>query len=134
MGRGLSDLQRWILRESGTISRVYYTDVLVGHYHWKPAREIRRYKAGDMRGHPAKPVPPERFGTISWPMIQYFSRRRIGEAEYSKTMAALSRACRRLDKRGLVTWLPCRSRSAVEITDKGREYLSVYLISASGSS
>jgi hypothetical protein len=105
MGRGLSELQRFILREAGKRGRAYYADVLTGFFGWKPT--------------------PSRLPRT--PGQQRFSRSRIGERRYAKTMATLSRACWRLGQRGLVTCLQgARSHwSGVELTDKGREWLSV---------
>ncbi len=132
MGRGLSDLQRYILTEAGKRSRVYYTDVLVGFFGWKPKLPLKRNKAGDRIGADwatfrSEVVPNEDDGNLSLPGNQYFSKREIGEEAYSSVMAALSRSMRRLEVRGLITVLVgCYSRwSAAAITDQGREWLSV---------
>jgi hypothetical protein len=92
MGRGLSDLQQWILREARQRGRLYHADIYEGYYGWKPRRGA------------------------SLPGEQRFSKWEIGEAEYNKTMATVSRSCTRLEARGLVTCLvAARSRwSAVE--------------------
>jgi hypothetical protein len=102
MGRGLSDLQRFILVRAATTERLYYADVLEGFFGWVPR------PATGPGGH-------------------RFSRREIGEAAYRKAMASLSRACRRLEWRGLVTRLcgQLSHWSAVEITEKGKACLSV---------
>jgi hypothetical protein len=111
MGRGLSDLQRYVLAEAGKRSRVYYAEVLAGFYGWRPRRELARDAEGKLRS------------PGSW----HFSPRKVGENRYNKAMAALSRACARLGTRGLVTCLKGVSSrwAGVEITDKGKEWLSV---------
>jgi hypothetical protein len=124
----LSKLQRYVLARAGRQRRVYYADVLEGYFGWKPVRPIRRYKAGDEVGHPvSRPVPAEDIGMIWGPGRQYFSRRRIGEKAYHKTMVTLGRACLRLGQRGLVRCLRGKVShwAGVEITDLGREWLSV---------
>jgi hypothetical protein len=102
-------LQRYILAEAGKQDRLYYADVLMGFYGWQPHREPRYYQGERSLGY------------------QLFSRKKIGESVYRKTMAALSRSCRRLQDRGLVKWI-CGAWShwsGVVITDAGREWLSV---------
>ena len=113
MGRGVSDLQRDILERAGKLQRVYYADVLIGFFAWKPRRSIRRYTAND-QGAKALGV-----GTIRSPETKIFEPGRIGEAKYRSTMASLSRAVSRLADRGLVFPL----RGGLEITEAGREWL-----------
>jgi hypothetical protein len=48
------------------------------------------------------PIPEDWIGQAKFPGTEYFSRGRIGEETYAKTMAVLSRACARLEARGLV--------------------------------
>jgi len=122
MGRGLSDLQRYILDRAGKQRRVYYVEILEGYFGWAPEYEIGRYSLGryenDHRGE---------VGELVSPGSQHFSRKRIGEKTYRKVMATLSRSCKRLQARGLVTWL-CGTYSywsGVEITEEGRKWLSV---------
>jgi hypothetical protein len=111
MGRGLSKLQRYILREVAARPRLYYADILMGFFGWQPESPLVR--------DPDNPPSPPRGG---------FSVERLGPSRYRSTMAALSRSGERLDRRGLVTCLvPAKKGkwAAVEITDAGREYLSV---------
>jgi hypothetical protein len=89
MGRGLSDLQRWILRQAAAVpaeevkssplhpvapgtmraGRLYYRDILLGYYRWEPAGAGKLGLGQNM-----------------------FCPRRIGPRRYRSTMAALSRA------------------------------------------
>src|SRR5262245_55582663 len=80
MGRGLSELQRYILAEAGKRPLVYYTDVLLGYFGWKPDRAVIRY--GQHRSYPAADKHPE--GALVQPGGHVFSRGQIGEAEYRK--------------------------------------------------
>lgn len=130
MGRGLSELQRFILRRAGQVRRVYYADVLEGYFGWVPRQPIKRHGTTRNARYPAtgmEQTPPEQVGELASPGRPHFSRSSIGDATYRKAMASLSRACLRLGKRGLVTCLTGNvSRWAgVEITDQGREWLSV---------
>jgi hypothetical protein len=131
MGRGLSELQRYILTEAGKRQRVYYADILEGFFGWAPVKPIARWKAGDVRGgvpgYPEEQIPENEVGSIKHPGHQYFSRRKIGEKNYRKVLATLSRTCLRLGQRGLVTCLrgTMGHWSGIEITDKGREQLLV---------
>jgi hypothetical protein len=119
MGRGLSELQRYILAEAGTKRRLYYTEVLVGYFKWV-ARHPVVFHVADLPGTECKK------GEMCSPGDQYFSRRQIGEPVYRKTMTTLSRACGRLEARGLVRCLVgSRSHwSGVETTEAGRDWLS----------
>jgi hypothetical protein len=114
MGRGLSRLQRHILAEAGRRSRVFYAEVLAGYFGWAPKYPLKR----------------DSDGTLAGPGDQKFSRRGVGEKVYRKTLATLSRSCLRLQQRGLVTCLRGEYGrwAAVEITDKGREWLSANLV------
>jgi hypothetical protein len=130
MGRGLSTEQKWILDRAGRQKIVYYVDILTGLYGWEPDQPIERLQKGDTRyladsGY--VPIPEEWIGLAKFPGTQYFSRGRIGEKTYAKTMTALSRACARLEARGLVRRFDWSRKgfAGVQITAKGREYLSV---------
>src|SRR5262245_41447125 len=101
MGRGLSPLQRHILTEAAKQRRLYYVEILVSYFGWKPTNPIIRY--GQHHSFPAGPR--NEAGSIVGPGSQHFSRTEIGEQTYRKVMATLSRACQRLDARGLVTCL-----------------------------
>jgi hypothetical protein len=123
MGRGLSELQRWILRRASTQRRLYYPEILEGFFGWKPKQPFRRYKEGekDLDGQPA-PV-----GDLANVAGQHFSSRTIGEERYRKVMFTLRRSCARLEERGLVERIQRAYAGwrAVKITQKGREWLSV---------
>jgi hypothetical protein len=120
-------LQRWILLEVGDrelaaefrslaagrcdgrySSRLFQSEILEGYFGFRPAEPIRRGDGWINHGH-------------------LFEPRRIGIRRYNKARASLSRACRRLKARGLVECVQgayCLW-AAVELTDKGREWLSV---------
>ena len=81
MGRGISELQRWILEEARARGRLYYSDICEGYYGWKQHSS---------------------YGSHGGPGCNKFSREEIGKAEYNRVMATISRACLRLERRGLV--------------------------------
>jgi hypothetical protein len=110
MVRGLSDLQRYILAEAGQRLRVYHAEVLAGFYGWRPRRPLARDAGGQLRS-PGDP---------------HFFPAQIGVARYRSTISVLSRACRSLEGRGLITSVRggLSHWAAVEITDKGREWLA----------
>jgi hypothetical protein len=114
MGRGLSDLQRWILEKAASQKKLHPAEVLAGYFGWEPDHKW------PWRG---QIEPAER------PRGQNFSRRRIGSAKYRSTMASLSRSIRRLEERGFVTRREYAFGKAwcLYITEKGKEYLSVNL-------
>jgi hypothetical protein len=103
--------------------------VLETYYGWEPkdGQPLRRYGVqgrygwGELR--PIDPVDESKGnykGQLVNPWGWNFSRSAIGERRYMCTMAALSRACRRLQRRGLVTISPW-----VDLTDEGWKWLSV---------
>ena len=101
MGRGLSDLQRWIVDEARKRKRLYYADICVGYYGW-----IARPKYG------------------GGPNSQKFSPDEIGRAEYARVMATISRSCARLEARGLVhriqgAYSPWQAVKAVSVEGGG---------------
>jgi hypothetical protein len=99
MGRGLSDLQRFILAQAGQRSRVYYPDVLAGSYGWKPVRPVRRYRAGDKVGYPeARPAPPEEVGTPCVPSSWVLSLRRLGRARYRSELREMAQTLCRYER------------------------------------
>jgi hypothetical protein len=46
MGRGLSDLQRYILHEAGKRARVYHAEVMAGFFGFPSFREMRHDEDG----------------------------------------------------------------------------------------
>lgn len=84
MGRGLSDLQKWIAHEADVKGTLYYPDILVRYFGWEALYEPML----DARGHPVA-------GKL-------FSPDDIGLKVYRSTMATLSRSCRRLHERQLI--------------------------------
>lgn len=110
MGRGLSDLQRFIMRRAGEQPQLAYAEVLVEYFGWPPATgTLRRGQDGLVRG-----------GT------HRFDPDAIGRRRYHSTCVTLSQACRRLAARGLVTFRQGAQRrwSAVELTAAGRAWLA----------
>ncbi len=104
MGRGLSDLQRWILAEARKQDRLYYADICEKYYGWR-----RKYHTwGD----------PFSVG------CNKFYRSEIGHREYNRVMATISRSCRRLEKRGLVRCISgmySRWAAVVAVRQSGRK-------------
>jgi hypothetical protein len=91
VGRGLSELQKTILtiaaEEKDDPKRhnvALYNEVLARHYGWQTKHRYR----GDV-------------GPQGW----HFSKADIGEKEYRKARAALSRSASRLAERGLVEFM-----------------------------
>jgi hypothetical protein len=80
MGRGLSELQHWILDQVDACGTLRYADICAGYYGWTPVR----------------PIDPSHG--------QYFSPATIGRQEYRRVLVTISRACKRLARRELVTW------------------------------
>jgi hypothetical protein len=78
MGRGLSDLQRWILREARERGQLEYTEIRRDYFGWKPERKDKQLR-------------------------DRYSPQEVGAEEYNRVMATISRSCRRLQARGLVT-------------------------------
>jgi hypothetical protein len=133
MGRGLSDLQRFIVAEAGRRGRLYYADVLHHFFGFPPSRGALRYhKPSDRVGQSGPPAfDPSSWadgGQLAHPGNQKFSPAQVGRQRYHSVCASLSRACLRLQARGLVTCLrgAMSHWAGVELTDKGRE-LSVKL-------
>jgi hypothetical protein len=117
MGRGLSPLQEWILRQTRQRRRIYYADILAGFFGWQPSKPMDRYQTG------------EQAGELKYPGDHYFSPIRIGARKYQHTMATVAQSCKRLQGRGLVKRVqgtPSR-RAGVEITEEGRRALSIHL-------
>jgi DNA-binding MarR family transcriptional regulator len=117
MGRGLSDLQKYILKEAAAQNPnergnqwLYNHDIFMGYYGWEP--HIRNY---DMRA------------------ANNFLPSAIGEKKYNAAHVAVRKACDRLEQRGLINCISSygrRSWAAVEITDKGREVAASILAKA----
>lgn len=101
MGRGLSDLQRWILAEVTRLGYLYYADVCERYFGWTPQRPIYRYGQGPY-AHDRR----ETAGQLVHPSSKYFLPAQVGPKEYRRGMVTLSRACRRLKARGLIPWRP----------------------------
>ena len=78
MGRGLSDLQRWILREACRRGQLEYADIRRDYYGWESKQKDKQLR-------------------------DRYSPSEIGAAEYNRVMATISRSCRRLEARGLIT-------------------------------
>ena len=76
MGRGLSDLQRWILRETCHRGQLEYADIRRDYFGWKPKQKDQQLR-------------------------DRYSPQDLGADEYNRVMATISRSCRRLEARGL---------------------------------
>jgi hypothetical protein len=117
MGRGLSDLQRFILRRAGEQHRLYYAEIYVAYFGWPPTQPLRRHDGTD---------PQLVAGSLADPGTLRFDPDTIGRERYHSTAVVVSRACSRLEERGLVTCLQATLShwSGVAITDAGRAWLS----------
>jgi hypothetical protein len=116
MGRGLSRLQWFILKKATRQRRVYHCEVLAEYFGWKTSSHISC----------PEPWKRDEEGLLENPGRHYFSPTEIGTKHYRVTRATLSRACARLEDRGLVISIARYSKWAgVEITDQGREFLSL---------
>jgi hypothetical protein len=109
MARGLSDLQKFILREAAKKPVATQTtcydmlctyEICIGYYGWKPYGGKR--SAADNNFDPDK----------------------IGRDKYNSVHVAIKKACDRLEKRGLVErGGNGRSWTGVFLTDRGREFV-----------
>ena len=105
MSRGLSNLQQFIVaRAAATPDLLYIGEILADFFGWEPVRPIRDDSGKRVR-------------------FYCFSAKLIGMKRYGKTMATVSRACRRLEELGLVQRRQGWAGSGVEITPRGRECL-----------
>jgi hypothetical protein len=110
MGRGLSPLQAWIVRQSARRSLLFYPEVLVGYFGLRPNR------------------------TQWYPGSQWFAPDAIGRRRYRSALSALSRSCRRLEERGLVECIcsRCSHWAGVVITEAGRQWVDGHPDPSSG--
>jgi hypothetical protein len=134
MGRGLSELQRWILQKAGERENLYPVEIFAEFYGWPLVQPI--YRFGD--GTHLK-LEAERHGEPDGAMIpfqqsQYFSRQAIGAKEYQRGMVTVSRAVSRLMRRGLLNhgeleWVNGRGQHSwsgrvLWLTEQGETWLS----------
>jgi hypothetical protein len=110
MGRGLSELQRYILGRAEAKPRLYHAEVLAGYFGWVAVHPLRY----------------DRHGMLTNPDNQHFSRKGIGAVKYRMTRTSLTRACQALERRGLVRCVLAGTSnwSGVEITPQGRAWLT----------
>src|SRR5215208_6418974 len=102
MGRGLSQLQQFILHRASGLKQLYFCDILEGYFKFEPTgwytekingkRVLGRWREGE-RGE---------VGQIKGAGSRLFAPKEIGERKYAVALSCLSRACTRLAKRGLV--------------------------------
>ncbi len=95
MGRGLSELQRWILIKAGERAGLSYGEVCRDFYGWE------KWKWSCIEG-------------------RCFDPKAIGEKEYHRVKSTISRAVKRLALRGLVA--RCYSMD-IRLTEAGAEWL-----------
>jgi hypothetical protein len=93
MGRGLSELQKYILKRAARSNDTCRAEILCGFFGW-PSRRSRPPRPGEKTFRPA----------------------RIGEVTYRSANASLSRAWRRLRDRGLM-----EQSGYLTLTDQGRD-------------
>jgi hypothetical protein len=94
MARGLSDLQKAILRHAAAKGALCQAVFLCEHFGWKPTKGRAVSEIG-----------------------QNFCLASIGESKYRKNANSLSRALRRLVQRGLL------EEDRQHVTEKGRELI-----------
>lgn len=109
MGRGLSDLQKWILVEA-------YKHI----EHPVPEKDKR---SAEYEGMPRSWVYQGYFGwqlsdKWSWQSHE-FSKDDIGEKEYNSVIASVSRACARLEARELITQSQFWWHQRIILTEQG---------------
>jgi hypothetical protein len=75
MGKGLSPLQRFILKETSKKGHIQNSDILINYYGFQPVYSGRKIR---------------------------FSRKQIGMEKYISTSASVSNSLTRLRKRGLM--------------------------------
>jgi hypothetical protein len=121
MGRSLSKLQRFILAEAARRPRLHYTDVLHHFFGFQSRRQLVYTTENGTRSS------WDEGGQLDGPAGQKFSPKEIGERRYHYALASLSRACTRLQARGMVICIHgvLAHWAAVKITDAGREWLTV---------
>src|SRR5262245_18926012 len=104
MGRGLSDLQQWILRRASGQKQLINHEILSGFFGWRYRR----------RG----PHPED----------NKFSPGNVGDSRYHSVHVVVSRSCLRLSERGLVErWHRQSYRwSSVKITDAGKQWVQTH--------
>jgi hypothetical protein len=111
MGRGLSDLQRWILRQTFERGTVTNAEICQGYFGWpdrQPAYCIRSRWDGE-------PV-------LQCIRSEAFSPQAIGHKHYHVVTVTISRAIHRLGRRGLVWWDHKTSGSPMRLTEQGQEW------------
>jgi hypothetical protein len=119
MGRGLSELQRYIVAKAATVERLHYAVILADYYGWRPVKRLHSRRS-DL--------------SLAYAPGQHFAPEQIGAAQYHRVMVTLGRACWRLHTRGLVTCLVGTKFkwSAVELTPEGRRLAAQWRQAAAG--
>ncbi|HZZ79829.1 MAG TPA: hypothetical protein VFE62_15025 [Gemmataceae bacterium] len=134
MGRGLSKLQRFILVEASRRERLHHADVLYHFFKFPLGKSFTAVNAAmDYRVGPVTmtsagtPSTWGTGGTLRAAGGQRFDPDAIGRSKYNSAQASISRACARLEARGLVKRVTglYSHWAGVEITDKGREFVTV---------
>lgn len=116
MGRGLSELQKYIITTAATKEideyhpdgRLYNAEIFAGFYGWRSGYYDNE---GNFVPH-SSPV-------IATP--NFHPGKLIDRKKYNTAQVVVRKACDRLEKRGLVEGIVGRSWAGVRITDKGRE-------------
>lgn len=114
MGRGLSELQLWILKAAseapfentslGSERILSYKDIYMGYYGWKPKYPGAKYQYGD---------------------YHLFDRQQIGVKRHRQVLVTVHKSVYRLRERGLIElYVGCGVREkTIKLTDKGIELL-----------
>ena len=116
MGRGLSELQKYILMAAATVEtdgeyrikgRLYNADIFSGYYGWQSGHYD--YK-GNFYPRPIRPSSPN-----------FHPGKLIDRKKYNTAQVVVRKACDRLETRGLVVGIVGRAWAGIEITDEGRK-------------
>jgi hypothetical protein len=133
MGRGLSELQKTMLRLAVEADKEY-SDVHLSDEYIRATSEERRARwpnADNLRCmvefnevlaavYGWDPLPPRYPDSVGWQRLR-FSKQAIGQKKYMAAYMAVRKAAKRLEARGLVRR---RGNSTYEIAKQGRELMA----------
>jgi len=142
MGRGLSELQKTILSMAYENHKKYISEIWI-------KKEIEEYKKLRVMSAYAGVLLPKEYEPSHFDLyhqeilahlmhidpvklhgtVWHFNPEAIGYRKYNSLNASISRTFSRLWKRGLVNWylFDHHSNSAIELTEKGIEYVNGYI-------
>ena len=117
MGRGLSELQVWILRECATHGVVFKRDIKARYYGWQPLVLVKKKwirSKGRLRVV-RETVPDDYERVVASPRTlaeagqggsgdRIFTRKHVGPDTYNRVSVAITKSIDRLRRRGLADW------------------------------